>query len=151
MASKTFRFAFVACKMLRNFFQRVHTPSFILLPHFLPTDVLACINFRNFVIENRKTSKGRTLLLQARQQKQEERRRFEAAKEDRSLIPLNPEHEIFLFSCRNLNTDCDMITELMWRENESIQKPTRNGRRQKPFLCLMSPASRAPETIVSRP
>ena len=50
-----------------------------------------------------------TEVYQERLRKQEEKRRMEAEKEARSLIPLNPNYETRIFNRRNISWDCDQI------------------------------------------
>lgn len=51
-----------------------------------------------------------------------ERQRHEAEKEARSLIPLNREYEEKVFNSRNVDWDCDVIWQLMLKENRKIER-----------------------------
>lgn len=51
-----------------------------------------------------------------------ERQRREAEKEARSLIPLNREYEEKVFNSRNVDWDCDVIWQLMLKENRKIER-----------------------------
>lgn len=101
--------------------------------------ILAMIPSEAFVGEPLKIARAmnEAELLQARLQKQEEARRIEDEKESRSLIPLNPEYETNIFSSRNIDTDCDLIADLMWRENEYIQQLMVAGHYQEAALRFL--------------
>ena len=63
-----------------------------------------------------------TEVYQERLRKQEEKRRMEAEKEARSIIPLNLDYETRIFNRRNISWDCDQIWHLMLEENKRIER-----------------------------
>ena len=74
---------------------------------------------------------------QERLRKQEEKRRIEAEKEARSLIPLNPDYETRIFNSRNIGWDCDQIWHLMLEENKRIERIAEQGDYQEAALRFM--------------
>ena len=78
-----------------------------------------------------------TEVYQERLRKQEEKRRMEAEKEARSLIPLNPDYETRIFNRRNINWDCDQIWQLMLEENKRIEQLAEQGDYQEAALRFM--------------
>ena len=78
-----------------------------------------------------------TEVYQERLRKQEEKRRMEAEKEVRSLIPLNPDYEMRIFNSRNIGWDCDQIWHLMLEENKRIERLAEQGDYQKAALRFM--------------
>ena len=74
---------------------------------------------------------------QERLRKQEEKRRMEAEKEARSLIPLNPDYETRIFNRRNIGWDCDQIWQLMLEENKRIEQLAEQGDYQEAALRFM--------------
>ena len=74
---------------------------------------------------------------QERLRKQEEKRRMEAEKEVRSLIPLNPDYEMRIFNSRNIGWDCDQIWHLMLEENKRIERLAEQGDYQEAALRFM--------------
>ena len=78
-----------------------------------------------------------TEVYQERLRKQEEKRRMEAEKEARSLIPLNPDYEARIFNRRNINWDCDQIWQLMLEENKRIEQLAEQGDYQEAALRFM--------------
>ena len=72
-----------------------------------------------------------------RLRKQEEKRRMEAEKEARSLIPLNPDYEMRIFNSRNIGWDCDQIWHLMLEENKRIERLVEQGDYQEAALRFM--------------
>ena len=78
-----------------------------------------------------------TEVYQERLRKQEEKRRIEAEKEARSLIPLNPDYETRIFNSRNINWDCDQIWHLMLEENKRIERLAEQGDYQAAALRFM--------------
>lgn len=78
-----------------------------------------------------------TEVYQERLRKQEEKRRIEAEKEARSLIPLNPDYETRIFNSRNIGWDCDQIWHLMLEENKRIERLAEQGDYQEAALRFM--------------
>ena len=78
-----------------------------------------------------------TEVYQERLRKQEEKRRMEAEKEARSLIPLNPDYEMRIFNSRNIGWDCDQIWHLMLEENKRIEQLAEHGDYQEAALRFM--------------
>ena len=78
-----------------------------------------------------------TEVYQERLRKQEEKRRMEAEKEARSLIPLNPDYETRIFNRRNIGWDCDQIWHLMLEENKRIERLAEQGDYQEAALRFM--------------
>lgn len=78
-----------------------------------------------------------TEVYQERLRKQEEKRRMEAEKEARSLIPLNPDYETRIFNSRNIGWDCDQIWHLMLEENKRIERLVEQGDYQEAALRFM--------------
>ena len=78
-----------------------------------------------------------TEVYQERLRKQEEKRRMEAEKEARSLIPLNPDYETRIFNSRNIGWDCDQIWHLMLEENKRIEQLAEHGDYQEAALRFM--------------
>ena len=74
---------------------------------------------------------------QERLRKQEEKRRMEAEKEARSIIPLNPDYETRIFNRRNIGWDCDQIWHLMLEENKRIERIAEQGDYQEAALRFM--------------
>ena len=74
---------------------------------------------------------------QERLRKLEEKRHMEAEKEERSLIPLNPDHEMRIFNSRNIGWDCDQIWHLMLEENKRIERLAEQGDYQEAALRFM--------------
>ena len=74
---------------------------------------------------------------QERLRKQEEKRRMEAEKEARSIIPLNPDYETRIFNSRNIGWDCDQIWHLMLEENKRIERLAEQGDYQEAALRFM--------------
>lgn len=74
---------------------------------------------------------------QERLRKQEEKRRMEAEKEARSIIPLNPDYETRIFNRRNISWDCDQIWHLMLEENKGIERLAEQGDYQEAALRFM--------------
>lgn len=73
----------------------------------------------------------------ARRKEIEERKRIEAEKEAKSLIPLNPDYEERIFNLRNLGWDCDMIAHEMYRENNFIRDLGENSKYQDAVLKFL--------------
>ena len=59
--------------------------------------------------------------------KQEEKKRMEAEKEARSIIPLNPDYENRIFNSNNIGWDCDLIWFMMLEENKQIERLVEQG------------------------
>ena len=78
-----------------------------------------------------------TEVYQVRLRKQEEKRRMEAEKEVRSLIPLNADYEMRIFNSRNISWDCDQIWHLMLEENKRIERLAKQGDYQEAALRFM--------------
>lgn len=78
-----------------------------------------------------------TEVYQERLRKQEEKRRMEAEKEARSIIPLNPDYETRIFNNRNICWDCDQIWHLMLEENKRIERLAEQGDYQEAALRFM--------------
>ena len=78
-----------------------------------------------------------TEVYQERLRKLEEKRRIEAEKEARSLIPLNPDYETRIFNSRNIGWDCDQIWHLMLEENKRIERLAEQGDYQEAALRFM--------------
>ena len=78
-----------------------------------------------------------TEVYQERLRKQEEKRRMEAEKEARSIIPLNPDYETRIFNRRNIGWDCDQIWHLMLEENKRIERIAEQGDYQEAALRVM--------------
>ena len=78
-----------------------------------------------------------TEVYQERLRKQEDKRRMEAEKEARSLIPLNPDYETRIFNSRNIGWDCDEIWHLMLEENKRIERLVEQGDYQEAALRFM--------------
>ena len=78
-----------------------------------------------------------TEVYQVRLRKQEEKRRMEAEKEVRSLIPLNADYEMRIFNSRNISWDCDQIWHLMLEENKRIERLAKQGYYQEAALRFM--------------
>lgn len=78
-----------------------------------------------------------TEVYQERLRKQEEKRRMEAEKEARSIIPLNPDYETRIFNSRNISWDCDQIWHLMLEENKRIERLAEQGDYQEAALRFM--------------
>ena len=78
-----------------------------------------------------------TEVYQERLRKQEEKRRMEAEKEARSIIPLNPDYETRIFNRRNIGWDCDQIWHLMLEENKRIERIAEQGDYQEAALRFM--------------
>ena len=74
---------------------------------------------------------------QERLRKQEEKRRMEAEKEARSIIPLNLDYETRIFNRRNISWDCDQIWHLMLEENKRIEQLAEQGDYQEAALRFM--------------
>ena len=66
-----------------------------------------------------------------------ERQRHEAEKEARSLIPLNREYEEKVFNSRNVDWDCDVIWQLMLKENRKIERLLAAGEYQTGALRFL--------------
>ena len=80
---------------------------------------------------------SKTEVYQERLRKQEEKRRMEAEKEARSIIPLNPDYETRIFNSRNIGWDCDQIWHLMLEENKRIERLAEQGDYQEAALRFM--------------
>lgn len=78
-----------------------------------------------------------TEVYQERLRKQEEKRRMEAEKEARSIIPLNPDYETRIFNRRNIGWDCDQIWHLILEENKRIERIAEQGDYQEAALRFM--------------
>ena len=78
-----------------------------------------------------------TEVYQERLRKQEEKRRMEAEKEARSIIPLNLDYETRIFNRRNISWDCDQIWHLMLEENKRIERIAEQGDYQEAALRFM--------------
>lgn len=78
-----------------------------------------------------------TEVYQERLRKQEEKRRMEAEKEARSIIPLNPDYETRIFNSRNIGWDCDQIWHLILEENKRIERLAEQGDYQEAALRFM--------------
>ena len=78
-----------------------------------------------------------TEVYQERLRKLEEKRRMEAEKEARSIIPLNPDYETRIFNRRNISWDCDQIWHLMLEENKRIERIAEQGDYQEAALRFM--------------
>lgn len=78
-----------------------------------------------------------TEVYQERLRKLEEKRRMEAEKEARSIIPLNPDYETRIFNRRNIGWDCDQIWQLMLEENKRIERLAEQGDYQEAALRFM--------------
>ena len=78
-----------------------------------------------------------TEVYQERLRKQEEKRRMEAEKEARSIIPLNLDYETRIFNRRNISWDCDQIWHLMLEENKRIERLAEQGDYQEAALRFM--------------
>ena len=78
-----------------------------------------------------------TDVYQERLRKQEEKRRMEAEKEARSIIPLNLDYETRIFNRRNISWDCDQIWHLMLEENKRIERLAEQGDYQEAALRFM--------------
>ena len=78
-----------------------------------------------------------TEVYQERLRKQEEKRRMEAEKEARSIIPLNLDYETRIFNRRNISWDCDQIWHLMLEENKRIEQIAEQGDYQEAALRFM--------------
>ena len=78
-----------------------------------------------------------TEVYQERLRKLEEKRRMEAEKEARSIIPLNPDYETRIFNRRNISWDCDQIWHLMLEENKRIERLAEQGDYQEAALRFM--------------
>lgn len=78
-----------------------------------------------------------TEVYQERLRKLEEKRRMEAEKEARSIIPLNPDYETRIFNNRNIGWDCDQIWHLMLEENKRIERLAEQGDYQEAALRFM--------------
>ena len=74
---------------------------------------------------------------QERLRKLEEKRRMEAEKEARSIIPLNPDYETRIFNKRNIGWNCDQIWYLMLEENKLIERLAEQGDYQEAALRFM--------------
>lgn len=74
---------------------------------------------------------------QERLHKQEEKRRMEAEKEARSIIPLNPDYETRIFNRDNIGWDCNEIWFLMLEENKHIEHLVEQGDYQEAALKSM--------------
>ena len=81
-----------------------------------------------------------TEVYQERLRKQVEKRRMEAEKEARSIIPLNPDYETRIFNRRNIGWDCDQIWHLMLEENKRIERLAEQGDYQEAALRFMQMA-----------
>lgn len=68
---------------------------------------------------------------------QEEKKRKEAEKESRSLIPLNLDYETKIFHRRNIGWNCDQIWHLMLEENKQIERLAERGHYQEAALRFM--------------
>lgn len=68
---------------------------------------------------------------------QEEKKRQEAEKEARSIIPLNEDYETRIFNSRNVDWDCNTIWYLMLDENKKIEKQIARGDYKGAALKLM--------------
>lgn len=76
-------------------------------------------------------------IYQERLRKQEEKRRIEAEKEARSIIPLNPDYETRIFDRWNLGWECNKIWFLMLEENKRIEQLVEQGDYQEAALKCM--------------
>ena len=76
-------------------------------------------------------------LLLERKQKREEQQKLEAEKEARSVIPLNEDYETRIFASSNVGWDCDLISLLMYEENERIMAFANHGEYQEAALRFM--------------
>lgn len=68
--------------------------------------------------------------------KGEERRRLEAEKEAKSLIPINADYES-IFDPRNIDMDCDFIANLMQTEILNIKRLVKGRKYQEAALCFL--------------
>ena len=69
--------------------------------------------------------------------KQEEKKRMEAEKEARSIIPLNPDYENRIFNRNNIGWDCELIGYMMLEENKQIERLVEQGDYQEAALRFM--------------
>ena len=69
--------------------------------------------------------------------KQEEKKRMEAEKEARSIIPLNLDYENRIFNRNNIGWDCDLICYVMLEENKQIERLVEQGDYQEAALRFM--------------
>ena len=76
-------------------------------------------------------------LLLERKLKREEQQRLEAEKEARSVIPLNEDYETRIFASSNVGWDCNLISLLMYEENERIMALANRGEYQEAALRFM--------------
>ena len=76
-------------------------------------------------------------LLLERKLKREEQRRLEAEKEARSVIPLNEDYETRIFASSNVGWGCNLISLLMYEENERIMALANRGEYQEAALRFM--------------
>ena len=72
-----------------------------------------------------------------RKLKREEQQRLEAEKEARSVIPLNEDYETRIFASSNVGWDCNLISLLMYEENERIMALANRGEYQEAALRFM--------------
>lgn len=68
--------------------------------------------------------------------KGEERRRVEAEKEAKSLIPINADYER-IFDPRNIDMDCDFIANLMQTESLNIKRLVKGRKYQEAALRFL--------------
>ena len=76
-------------------------------------------------------------LLLERKLKREEQQRLEAEKEAQSVIPLNEDYETKIFARSNVCWECDLISFLMYDENERIKALANRGEYQEAALRFM--------------
>jgi len=76
-------------------------------------------------------------IYQERLRKQEEKRRIEAEKEARSIIPFNPDYESRIFNSWNIDWECNKIWFLMLEENKRIEQLVEQGDYQEAALKCM--------------
>ena len=76
-------------------------------------------------------------LLLERKLKREEQQRLEAEKEAHSVIPLNEDYETKIFARSNVGWECDLISFLMYDENERIKALANRGEYQEAALRFM--------------
>ena len=76
-------------------------------------------------------------LLLERKLKREEQQRLEAEKKARSVIPLNEDYETRIFASSNVGWGCNLISLLMYEENERIKALANRGDYQEAALRFM--------------
>ena len=69
--------------------------------------------------------------------KREEQQKLEDEKEARSVIPLNEDYETRIFASSNVGWDCNLISLLMYEENERIMALANRGDYQEAALRFM--------------